>query len=186
MTPAEYLRLVVDPVRLAILGSAACGPVDADRLSADVGKPKVKVLKEIERLRSDGLLNQDNQLDVELLRDLAKRLPSEAEHDPAIVDGPWSAEEQQILSRFFTGMHLVSLPSADAKRRVVLERLAFEFEPGLRYTERHVNSILQIYNEDYATLRRYLVDYGMLTRADGVYWRSGGRFDDDLAVTEGD
>ena len=28
---------------------------------------------------------------------------------------------------------------------------------------------------DYATLRRYLVDEGLLTRADGVYWRTGGR-----------
>ncbi len=28
---------------------------------------------------------------------------------------------------------------------------------------------------DYATLRRCLVDEGLLTRADGVYWRTGGR-----------
>ncbi len=28
---------------------------------------------------------------------------------------------------------------------------------------------------DYATLRRYLVDEGLLTRADGVYWCTGGQ-----------
>jgi hypothetical protein len=54
-------------------------------------------------------------------------------------------------------------------------RLAGEFEPGLRYDEREVSFRLQMFHEDYAALRRYLVDEGLLTRADGVYWRSGGR-----------
>jgi hypothetical protein len=56
-----------------------------------------------------------------------------------------------------------------------LERLAHEFEPGLRYTEKEVNSILLNFHADYAAIRRYLVDEGLLTRADGSYWRSGGR-----------
>ncbi len=39
-----------------------------------------------------------------------------------------------------------------------------------------VNFTLQLFYADYATLRRYLVDEEFMTRADGVYWRSGGRF----------
>ena len=66
---------------------------------------------------------------------------------------------------------------SQAKRALVLERLALEFEPGLRYTEREVNSTLQVFHPDYASLRRHLVDDGFLTRADGSYWRSGGRVD---------
>jgi hypothetical protein len=58
---------------------------------------------------------------------------------------------------------------------VVLERLAHEFEVGLRYSEMEVNSILQTFHPDYAALRRYLVDEGFLSRADGSYWRTGGR-----------
>ncbi len=80
-----------------------------------------------------------------------------------------------MLGRFFSGSRLVSIPSQEAKRLLVLERLAMEFEPGLRYTEREVNSILQVFHADYAALRRYLVDHEFLTRADGAYWRSGGR-----------
>lgn len=177
MTPAEYLRIAVDPVRLAVLGTAAAGPVDVELLSRALAKPRSKVIKEVERLRQHGLLTDSGELAVEALRDVARRLPSDPDHDPAIVEGPWSEEERHILGRFFAGVHLTSIPSGDTSRRVVLERLAFEFEPGLRYSERQVNSILQLFNEDYATLRRYLVDYGMLTRADGNYWRSGGRMD---------
>lgn len=183
MTPSEYLRVVVDPMRLAVLGAAAVGPLDLDRLSADLDRPRQKIMKDIEKLRSLGLLTDANELAVDVLRELARRLPSDAGHDPAITEGPWTAEEQKMLGRFFEGVRLVAIPSADKPRRVVLERLAFEFEPGLRYSERQVNSIMQLYNEDYATLRRYLVDYGMLTRADGFYWRSGGRMEVNRTAT---
>ncbi|NNK91836.1 MAG: DUF2087 domain-containing protein, partial [Acidimicrobiia bacterium] len=67
------------------------------------------------------------------------------------------------------------IPTQHAKRLIVLERLAQEFEPGLRYREQEVNFTLQLFHADYAALRRYLVDEGYLTRADGVYWRTGGR-----------
>jgi hypothetical protein len=59
----------------------------------------------------------------------------------------------------------------------VLERLALDFEPGVRYPERDVNEVLRRYHEDYAALRRYLVDEGFLSRERGSYWRSGGRVD---------
>ena len=34
--------------------------------------------------------------------------------------------------------------------------------------------MLRRYHDDYAALRRYLVDEGFMTREGGVYWRSGG------------
>jgi len=95
------------------------------------------------------------------------------------VDGPWSAEETAVLQRFFEGGRLTQIPAQRSKRRVVLERLAQEFEPGLRYAERDVNLALQVWHPDYAALRRYLVDEGFLTRAEGFYWRTGGRFPDE-------
>ena len=39
-----------------------------------------------------------------------------------------------------------------------------------------MNFTLQLFHADYAALRRYMVDEGLLTRAEGVYWRSGGRY----------
>jgi hypothetical protein len=64
---------------------------------------------------------------------------------------------------------------------VILERLAQEFEVGLRYSEKEVNSLLQTFHPDYAALRRFMVDEGFLSRADGSYWRSGGRVEVDIA-----
>ena len=59
----------------------------------------------------------------------------------------------------------------------MLDELVQRFEPGEKYTERQVNALLSNADIDVATLRRHLVDYGMLDRADGSYWRSGGSVD---------
>ncbi|TMK77645.1 MAG: DUF2087 domain-containing protein [Actinobacteria bacterium] len=60
---------------------------------------------------------------------------------------------------------------------IVLTRLALEFEPGVHYREADVNTQLKRYHADYASLRRALVDEGLLSRRAGSYWRSGGPAD---------
>ena len=64
-----------------------------------------------------------------------------------------------------------------AKRLIVLERIALEFEPDRRYDEKEVNVIVGRLYADFASIRRYLVDEGFLDRDHGVYWRAGGRVD---------
>ena len=173
--PSVYLRLALDPLRLAVLGRAAAGPVDVEALAADLDAPARKVLKAVGSLREAGLLTDGLELDREALRTIATALPQAGVADPELVEGPWSEEEAVVLSRFFSGTRLTSVPSAHAKRRLVLERLAQEFEPGLRYSEREVTLTLEAFHEDPTSLRRYLVDEGFLSREGGVYWRTGGR-----------
>lgn len=170
----DFLRLAVDPVRLAILGRSAVGMVDAHEVAAALGVPPRRVSREIARLAGAGLLIE-GRLATGVLRSLARALPRDQAADPSLLEGPWEPDEARVLATFFSGSRLASIPSQRAKRVVVLERLVQEFEPGLRYSEREVDSILRRFHPDHASLRRYLVDEGLLTRADGVYWRTGGR-----------
>jgi hypothetical protein len=84
------------------------------------------------------------------------------------------ADDSRILRRYFRGGRLTQIPPQLSRRRVVLDRLAQEFDVGYRYSEREVNGILRRFHEDVASLRRFLVDEGFLDRAAGEYWRSGG------------
>lgn len=179
MDPHDYLRHTLDPVRLAILGAGMVGPVDADEIARGLGVKRQKVLLQMARLTETGLLTSDRRVDHEQLRQIGAQLPDVEAAASEITDGAWSAEESKILRSFFEGSRLTSIPSSRSKRLVVLERLAQEFDVGLRYPEKQVSFLLQLFYPDYAALRRYLVDEGFLTRADGVYWRSGGRFDDE-------
>jgi hypothetical protein len=176
MDPGVFIRLCVDPIRLAVLGQSAAGPVDAAELAAVLGVGERNVVAAKGRLQASGLLDVEGRLDLGVLRSVAMALPSDPPASPELLKGAWSPEEAEILSRFFSGDRLVEIPGHQAKRRVILERLVQEFEPGVRYPERQVNFILQLFHADYAALRRYLIDEELLTRADGMYWRTGGRF----------
>ena len=82
-----------------------------------------------------------------------------------------------VLRAFLADGRLTSIPAGGRKRTIVLEYLATTFEPGQRYPEPAVNAILAAFHPDTAALRRYLVNEGFLSRADGIYWRSGGWVD---------
>jgi len=69
---------------------------------------------------------------------------------------------------------LTSIPSARSKRRVVLDHVVRVFEPGRRYPEREVDTLLRAFHPDHAALRRYLIDEDFMAREAGVYWRTGG------------
>lgn len=174
--PTEFLRLALDPVRLAVLGAAALGPVDVDAVATQLDLPPHRVEKALGRLRGAGLIDADLTLDTEVLRSISSQLPNLAPADDSVLEGPWSDDERVILARFFERDRLREIPANRSKRLVVLERIVQEFEPGLRYDEREVNRRLQLFHPDHAALRRYLVDEELMTRADGAYWRSGGRF----------
>jgi hypothetical protein len=177
ITAEEYLRIAVDPLRLAILGAAAVGPVDAEELAARLATPPRRVLGAVGELRVAGLLTPELTLDREALRELSTSLAQLPPMDPALADGPWNTEEARVLGRFFSGTRLVAMPTQRTARVLVLERLAMAFEPGVKYAEAEVNQRLTVFHNDYALLRRRLVDEGLLSREAGFYWRSGGRWD---------
>jgi hypothetical protein len=66
---------------------------------------------------------------------------------------------------------LKSIPRQWKKRDVILRYLLEQFEVGRRYTEREVNEIISQTHEDYATLRRELIDSRYMAREREVYWR---------------
>lgn len=76
----------------------------------------------------------------------------------------------KTLRAFFDGERLRSIPAKRKARVVVLLELLRRFEPGRTYAEREVNDLLRASHDDVASLRRELVDYRYLERADGRYW----------------
>jgi hypothetical protein len=80
----------------------------------------------------------------------------------------------QRLRVFIGDGRIETMPAKQARRRLLLDMIAQAFEPGVRYPEQRVTLFLGAIHADYAALRRYLVDEGFLSRADGEYWRSGG------------
>lgn len=79
--------------------------------------------------------------------------------------------EAKVIRTFFDGDTLKQIPTQLKKRMVVLRRLAGVFERERVYTESQVNEVLKRYHEDVATLRREMVESGLLVRRRGEYAR---------------
>jgi hypothetical protein len=182
VTPFDVTRLLLDQDRLAVAGALAAAPMTTDELVAASRRHRKTVLSALGDLRGAGLVStKDGQywLEVDTLRSIAQEAAElEIPMDPVIGYG-MTDEERAVLGRYFSGRTLIEIPANRAKRQVLLQRLVLEFDVGRRYTEPEVNDILFAFHPDWSTLRRYLVDEGLLDRAhEGgatVYWRSGGR-----------
>jgi len=181
-TPDDILRALADPERIAIAGLLARAGHDGAALAAALDLPVKRVRQHLNRLTSAGVarLGDDRRtyhLDVETLRWAAEQVGPP--RDAGMALGAANEDEEAVLRTFFRDGRLTEVPTKRSKRRVVLKRIAIEFEPGRRYDEKEVNAIVGAFLNDHASLRRYLVDEGFLERDHGVYWRTGGRVDVD-------
>ena len=177
-SPDEILRALADPERLSMAGILARADSSPADLAATLGLTLSRVRKHLNRLAAAGVVrvNDDRhtyRLDPETLRWAAEQVGPPRGAGMAL--GAADETEEAVLRAFFRNGRLTEIPTKESKRMVVLERIALEFEPGVHYEELEVNVIVGRFFNDYAALRRYLVDGGFLDREHGVYWRSGGR-----------
>ncbi len=162
MTPEALIGLLADPLRLRVVAALVLGARDPAEIAGKTGLDARRVDAALRKLRAAGLVaGQPGEMLVRQdLFEQAGRV-ERAPEDPFVRDG-----------------RLVRLPAQHGRRRAVLEQVCVVFEPGRRYPEREVVEVLREWCDggevDHVTVRRYLVDEGLLSRADGLYWRSGG------------
>jgi len=171
---AAIVGLLADDDRRKVLAAIELGAATIDDVASAASLPATRAAKAAGRLAEAGLVVQvDGGLVVvtESFRAAAREAlsrPASTEHQ----DLPDA--DRKVMSAFVQDGRLTSIPTTHAKRMVVLDWLAQDFEPGRRYSEAMVNLIIGKRHPDTAALRRYLVDHEFLDRAAGEYWRAGG------------
>jgi len=74
-----------------------------------------------------------------------------------------------VLNAFFKYGKLKTIPAQLKKRAIILEEICKAFEVGRGYTEKEVNLIIADFHDDFAALRRGMIDFGLMKRSDGIY-----------------
>jgi hypothetical protein len=171
-------KLLLDEDRMLILGMLAQQPRRGDELAAFFpakSSAVSRLARHLKQLQTAGLVTVDStaggevySLAVEQLQQIKRQLFSRDDESRQLT------EDEKMLAAFVKEGQLQQLPVQPAKMRVVLGWLAEKFQPGVEYPERTVNELLQGHEIDHATLRRLLIDYGLLTRQAGVYRRVEG------------
>ena len=82
---------------------------------------------------------------------------------------------EQIEQFFRSGGTLISIPVTCDKKLAGLRRIAADFSYDSKYRETQLNEIVVKFHEDTTTIRRYMIEYGILERdSASVYWLSNG------------
>lgn len=84
-------------------------------------------------------------------------------------------ESGKIIESFFLSVDplvLKCFSSKEKKKLVLLNIISKQFVKGEKYSEKQVNEILEPIYHDYATIRRYLIEYGFMERTKDCkeYW----------------
>jgi hypothetical protein len=175
----ELLGLLAEDERLRVFAALTLGATASAEVRERTGLSLKSVMRALARLEAGGLVSADGdewRAHPEVLKQAAREAAPVAEPEDF---GTSDANAERVLRTFLRDGRITQIPTAHAKRLVVLDHVARVFEPGVRYAEREVNAALRAFHPDYAALRRYLVDAGLLGRERNVYWRTGGSFDVD-------
>ena len=173
---------MTERVRFRVVAALVLGARTTDDVIEAAGLPRVEVQRALDRLVARGVVEvsappRAYRVREEALRRIAgegaKPRPK-AVHDPALPEA-----QRKALEAFMPTGRLASMPASRTKRRAILDYISIRFDPGRTYPEREVNAMLADVHDDYAMLRRALIDEEFLERRDGFYWRAGGTFEVD-------
>jgi hypothetical protein len=171
-TASRVLGKLADERRLRVLSAIALGESRAVGVAERTGLSQEDTARALVQLLRAGVVVQgEDGLRVEQrVFAEAARAAATPRTEPDLSDA--SPEQAAVLRNFVDGEgRIVRLPARAAKRGLVLDYVVTRFAADRPYTEREVNSVLEPVFDDYVTLRRLLVDEGLLERDAGVYHR---------------
>ncbi len=173
-----FFKLFSDADRLEIAGALALRPASSEELATALGAQRGDVQHHLARLSEAGLIVEDANgvfhFQQKHLEELARSVfQALAPARPAFSQDPdVDAFDRKVLADFCDAEgRLKSIPSQYKKSPAVLRYVNKAFQSGMQYSEKQVNEKLSRFHDDYAALRRGLVDAHLLAREHGVYWQ---------------
>ncbi|MGE5073868.1 MAG: DUF2087 domain-containing protein [Anaerolineae bacterium] len=174
----DFVKAVSHADRLRIVGLLAQSPASIRQVADQLQMPFREAFNHLGMLEFAGVVHKDGdvfRLDAGALEKLSKQQLARPQAAPALPPGTDPADARVLSAFLKTPLPVRQLPAQASRLEVVLKHIASAFEPGVNYTEKEVNTIARRFHPDAATVRRYLVDAGLLQReSDGSrYWRPG-------------
>lgn len=195
MTSGEILRLLhfykalADENRLKMVGLLATAEHNVGQLAIMLDLTEPTISHHLAKLRTAGLVNlrtegnqrfyRVNSGQLNLINKLQTQLfQGKFDLKEVVTDNAWIDAldmedwQKKILRDYTSNGRLKQIPTKQLKLLVVLDWLAAQFDTNRTYTEKEVNEVLLRYHEDYAGLRRDLVEFGYMRRERGgsKYW----------------
>jgi len=188
-TLLDFFKALADENRLTLIGLLNESEYNVGELAAILQLKEPTVSHHLSKLREVGLVNLravGNQRRYKLNDEALKRWKKQmmdleninreldySQPDKSWIDAlPLDDYDKKIIKDYTEGRRLKHIPAQEKKVMSVLRWIILDFEPDVRYAEHEVNGIIEQYHEDYARLRREMIDADMLRRErnGAAYW----------------
>ena len=170
----ELLKLLADETRLEILNILLKEDSYVEKIACELSLTPATICYHLKKLESAGVVNCSRSqfyIIYSLNREIFdKPLYELIKKDEEIVDTE-EKYKKEVISNFFKYGKLTQIPTQRKKREIVLGEILGQFEPDKEYTEKEVNEIILRYHEDFCTIRREMIAFGMMTRDHEIYKR---------------
>ncbi len=174
----RFFQVFSNESRLKLIGHLANGEKSVGELANLLGIKEPTVSHHLSEMKGIGLVDVRAEGTMRIYRLNAKVLESMSKdifaqpNLAALVKRSEMTDEERILRTWVKDGRIIDIPAQEKKKQVVIRWLADQIPADRRWTEREFSEWLMQFNEDYATLRRYLVDSDYMTREKGIYWRT--------------
>lgn len=175
-----FFKALADPNRLKMVGLLSKEELSVEQISEILQISPSTVSHHLSKLSKAGLVSARAEsyyniykLETGVLEDMLHQLLKEDTFPEVTQEINLDAYDQKVVKNYsFPDGRLKNIPVQEKKLIAILKYVVRDFEPNIRYSEKQVNEILEHYNEDYAQLRRELVEYGFMKRegGGGAYW----------------
>ncbi len=169
----KFMKSLADAERVKIAGLLGVEALTSTQVADRLGMDANKVTQHLQRLVAVGLAHKEGdvyRLDSQALEKLTRQVLAQS-HPPAPEYEGDEFEVKTLRAYLSRDGTLKTIPTQHKKLMVILGHLVKNFKPGVQYPESQVNQTLRKFHEDTASLRRYMVDNGLLRREKGIYWR---------------
>ena len=170
----ELLKLLADQTRLEILNILLKEDSYVEKIACELSLTPATICYHLKKMESAGVVNCSRSqfyIIYSLNRDIFnKPLYELIKKDDAVVDTE-EKYKKEVISNFFKYGRLIQIPTQRKKREIVLLEILKQFEIDREYGEKEVNEIILRYHEDFCTIRREMIAFGMMTRDHEIYKR---------------
>lgn len=175
-----FFKALSDVNRLKIVGLLSQQEYSVEQLAEMLGLRSSTVSHHLATLVKAGLVSAHPEsyynvyrFENETLEKMSQRLLARDTLPAVAADVDVDAYDRKVIENYSNpDGSLRALPVQRKKLMAILNYIMQSFESERRYTEKQVNEILERFHEDYVSLRRDLVDAGLLQRdKDGSQYR---------------
>ena len=163
----ELLKLIADETRIEILNILLKEDSYVEKIACELSLTPATICYHLKKMEAAGVVNCSRSqfyIIYSLNREIFdKPLYELIKKDEEIVNTE-EKYKKEVLSNFFKYGRLTQIPTQRKKREIVLAQILRQFEFEREYDEKEVNEIILRYHEDFCTIRREMISFGMMTR----------------------